>query len=165
VAGFGCVHPDMPPTPGYEIRSMGAESEHPARSWCSWRSFHAEEPDENDDGDYSWYANMQSAPLYRRDPDIVAATLNGEYVGFCTISYDDYTRSAAIVLEGTAFEQQSRGLGESMTIERMRRLKQLGCIQVFSIANEEAVNAMYRSVMPDCRVADHWVKIWTPDKG
>jgi len=52
-----------------------------------------------------------------------------------------------------------------MTIEGMRRLKHLGCTRVFSIVNEEAVNAMYRSVMPDCRVADHWVKIWTPRKG
>jgi len=157
--------PDSPPTLGYEIRSMGAEFEHPARSWCSWRAFHAEEPDENYDDDYSWYANMQSAPLYRRDLDIVAVAPNGKYAGFCTISYDDYTRSAAIVLEGTAAEHQGRGLGEAMTIEGMRRLKHLGCTRVFSIVNEEAVNAMYRSVMPDCRVADHWVKIWTPSKG
>ena len=157
--------PDVPSTPGYEIRSMGPESEHPARSWCSWRAFHAEEPDENYDGDYSWYANMQSAPLYRRDLDIVAVTPNGEYAGFCTISYDDYTRSAAIVLEGTSAEHLNHGLGEAMTIEGMQRLKHLGCTRVFSIANEEAVNAMYRSVMPDCRVADHWVKTWTPGKG
>ena len=83
---------------------------------------------------------------------------------YYAISYDDYTRSAAIVLEGTAAEHQGRGLGEAMTIEGMRRLKHLGCTRVFSIVNEEAVNAMYRSVMPDCRVADHWVKIWTPSK-
>ena len=157
--------PELPLTPGYEIRSMGAESEHPARSWSSWRAFHAEEPDKNYDGDYSWYANMQSAPLYRRALDIVAATPNGEYAGFCTISYDDYTRSAAIVLEGTAAKHLDRGLGEAMTIEGMRRLKHLGCTRIFSIANEETVNAMYRSLMPDCRVTDHWVKTWTPGKG
>jgi len=157
--------PDMPSTPGYEIRSMGPESEHPARSWCSWRAFHAEEPDENYDHDFSWYANMQSAPLYRRDLDIVAVIPSREYAGFCTISYDDYTRSAAIVLEGTAFEHQGRGLGEAMTIEGMRRLKHLGCTRVFSLANEEATNDLYRNVMSDCRVADHWVKIWTPEEG
>ena len=157
--------PDVPPTPGYEIRTMGAEAEHPARSWCSWRAFHAEEPDENYDNDYSWFANMQSTPLYRRDLDIVAATSKGEYAGFCTISYDDYTRSAAIVLDGTAAEHLDRGLGEAMTIEGVRRLKHLGCTSVFSLANEEATNALYRSVMQNCRVADHWVKIWTPDEG
>ena len=153
---------EIPSIPGYEIRSMGAETEHPVRSWCSWRAFHAEEPDENYDNDYSWYANMQSAPLYRRDLDIVAATPSGEYAGFCTISYDDYTRSAAIVLEGTAAEHLDRGLGQAMAIEGMRRLKHLGCTCVFSLANEEATNNLYRSVMSDCRVADHWVKIWIP---
>ena len=45
-------------------------------------------------------ATLQSAPLYRRDLDIVAATPNGEIAAFSTISYDDYTRSAVIVLEG-----------------------------------------------------------------
>jgi len=157
--------PDTPMTPGYEIRSMGPESEHPTRSWCSWRTFHSEEPDENYDNDYSWYANMQSAPLYRRDLDIIAVTPNGEYAGFCTISYDDHTRSAAIVLEGTAAEHLTRGLGVAMTIEGMRRLKHLGCTRVFSLANEEATNTLYRSVMENCRVAEHWVKIWIPDEG
>jgi len=156
--------PDLPPTPGYEIRSMGAESEHPARSWCSWRAFHTEEPDENYDSDFSWYANMQSAPLYRRDLDIVATTPHGEYAGFCTISYDDYTRSAAIVLEGISAEHRNRGLGQAMTIEGMHRLKRLGCSLVFSLANDESTNAMYRSVMQNCRIADHWVKIWMPGK-
>ena len=81
---------------------MGAEDELPARSWASSRAFHAEEPDENYDGDYSWYRNLQSAPLYRRDLDIVAATPDGEIAAFSTISYDDYTRSAVIVLEGSS---------------------------------------------------------------
>jgi hypothetical protein len=105
-----------------------------------------------------------NAPL-PTDLDIVAATPNGEYAGFCTISYDDYTRSAAIVLEGTAAEHLNPGLGEAMTIEGMRRLKHLGCTRVFSLANEEATNDLYRSVMPNSRVAEHWVKIWTPDEG
>jgi RimJ/RimL family protein N-acetyltransferase len=157
--------PDMPSTLGYEIRSMGTEAELPARSWCSWRVFHAEEPNENYDGDYLWYKNMQSAPLYRRDLDIVAVAPNGELAGFCTISYDDYTRSAAIVLEGIAAEHRGHGLGEALTIAGMRQLKRLGCTRVFATANEESTNAMYRLVMQACRTADHWVKIWTPDKG
>lgn len=157
--------PDMPATPGYEIRAMEPEAEHPLRSWSSWRAFHAEEPDENYDNDSSWYSNMQSAPLYRRDLDIVAVTPSGEYAGFCTISYDDYTRSAAIVLEGTIANHTNRGVGKAMTIEGMRRLKLLGCTRVFSLANEETANALYRFVMQNWCIADHWVKIWTPDAG
>ena len=61
---------------------MGPLAEHPARSWASWRAFHAEEPDEAYDGDFSWYRNIQSTPLYRRDLDIAAATPRGEIAAF-----------------------------------------------------------------------------------
>jgi RimJ/RimL family protein N-acetyltransferase len=157
--------PDVPVPDGYIIRSMGAEDELPARSWCSWRAFHASEPDENYDGDYSWYRNMQSAPLYRRDLDIVAAAPNGEIAAFCTISYDDYTRSAVIVLEGIAAEHTGRGLGAAMVVEGLRRLKNLGCTRLFAIASEESTRALYRAVMQDCLVAYPWTKIWNPNQG
>jgi mycothiol synthase len=149
------------PTPGgYHIRSMGDESEHASRSWCSWRAFHSDEPESNYDGDHSWYKNIQSAPLYRRDLDIVAAAPDGSIAAFCTIYYDDYTRSAVTVLVGVAAEHWRRGLGKAVVIEGMRRLKQLGCTRVFSTANEEPADALYNSVMTDMKVTDTWVKDW-----
>jgi mycothiol synthase len=151
--------PEGPIPPGYEIRSMGGLDEHPARSWCSWRAFHAEELDEKYDGDHTWYQNMQSAPLYRRDLDIVAATPAGEIAAFCTISYDDTTRSAVTVLVGTAAEHWRRGLGKTVMVEGMRRLKHLGCTRVFSTAhNEKAADALYHSMMQERKVTDTWVK-------
>lgn len=152
--------PEVPPTPGYIIRSIGDESEHPARSWSSWRAFHSEEPEENYDGDYSWFKNLQSAPLYRRDLDVVAATPQGEIASFCTISYDDYTRSAVTVLVGTAAEYWQRGLGKAVMIEGMHRLKRLGCTRVFSSATEEPADKLYGSVMQDMKVTNTWVKIF-----
>jgi GNAT superfamily N-acetyltransferase len=152
--------PEVSSTPGYIIRSMGDESEHPARSWSSWRAFHSEEPDENYDGDYSWFKNLQSAPLYRRDLDVVAATSQGEIASFCTISYDDYTRSAVTVLVGTAAEHWRSGLGKAVMIEGMHRLKKLGCTRVFSSATEEPADRLYGSVMQNMKVTDSWVKIF-----
>ncbi|MBN2147731.1 MAG: GNAT family N-acetyltransferase [Anaerolineales bacterium] len=143
--------------PGYLIRSMGDESEHPSRSWCSWRAFHSDEPASNYDGDFSWFHNLQSAPLYRRDLDIVAAALNGEIAAFCTIYYDDYTRSAVTVLVGVAAEHWRRGLGKAIILEGMRRLKHLGCTRVFSTANDEPADALYRSVMTNMKVTDTWI--------
>ena len=164
--------PEAAVPPGYEIRSMGADDELPARSWASWRAFHAEEPDENYDGDYSWYRNLQAAPLYRRDLDIVAATPKGtiaageiaagEIAAFATISYDDYTRSAVIVLEGTAAEHLGRGLDRAVTVEGLRRLKTLGCTRVFAIASEQATRELYQALMQTRRVTHPWTKIWTP---
>ena len=142
---------------GYEVRSMGAENEHPSRSWCSWRSFHSDEPVSNYDGDFSWYRNIQSAPLYRRDLDVVAATAAGEIAAFCTIYYDDYTRSAVTVLVGVAAEHWRRGLGRAVLMEGMQRLKRLGCTRVFSTASEEPADALYASVMTDMKITDTWV--------
>lgn len=153
----GPLSASVPPN-GYTIRSMGDESEHPARSWCSWRAFHSDEPASNYDGDSSWYKNIQSAPLYRSDLDVIAAVGNGEIAGFCTIYYDDYTRSAVTVLVGVAAEHWRRGLGKAMMIEGMRRLQVLGCLRVFFTANEEPADALYRSMMTSMKVTDTWTK-------
>ena len=145
---------------GYHIRSMGDESEHPARGWCSWRAFHSDEPDSAYDGDFSWYQNLQSAPLYRRDLDVVAATPDGKIAAFCTIYYDDYTRSAVTVLVGVAAEHWRRGLGKAVLLEGLQRLQHLGCTRVFSTAADEPADALYHSVMTDMKVTDTWLKRW-----
>ena len=154
--------PEAPVADGFTIRSMGPLEEHPARSWASWRAFHADEPDSNYDGDYSWFKNLQSTPLYRRDLDIVAVAPNGDYAAFCTISYDDTTRSAVTVLVGTAAEYWRRGLGKAVMVEGFRRLKHLGCTRVFSTATEDPAYALYSSVMQEMKVTDSWIKRWTP---
>jgi len=152
----------VPPTPsGYNIRSMGDESEHASRSWCSWRAFHSDEPNSNYDGDYSWYANLQSAPLYRRDLDVVAAAPDGSIAAFCTIYYDDYTRSAVTVLVGVAAEHWRRGLGKAVMTEGLKRLQQLGCTRVFSTAHEEPADALYHSMLKEMKVTDTWLKEWS----
>jgi mycothiol synthase len=150
--------PEAPVTPGYTIRSMGTIEEHPSRSWASWRAFHADEGDENYDHDWSWFQNVQSAPLYRRDLDIVAADLKGGICSFCTIFYDDYTRSAVCVLVGTAAEHQRRGLGKAVILEGMRSLKEMGCSRVFATAYDPPAEALYSSVLQDYHLAETWVK-------
>jgi mycothiol synthase len=151
--------PDVSIPSGYAIRSMGDAEEYPARSWASWRAFHNDEPDKNYDSDYSWYANLQSAPLYRRDLDVIAVTSDGSIAAFCTIFCDDYTRSAVTVLVGTAVEHWRRGLGKAVITEGLRRLKEMGCMRVFSTAHEEPADFLYRSVMQEMKVTDTWLKV------
>ncbi len=153
---------ELPPVksiPGYTIRAMGGKEDHPARSWASWRAFHAEEPNENYDGDYSWYQNMQSAPLYRNDLDIITESDQGEIASFCTISYDPGTQSAVCVLVGTAFEHQQKGLAKAAMIEGFHRLKNLGATRVFATAHIPAADALYGSVMDTYKNTDTWIKI------
>jgi len=153
--------PETPAAGGYMIRSMGAIEEHPARSWASWRAFHADEGDENYDGDWSWYNNIQVSPLYRRDLDVVAVTDRGEIAAFCTIYYDDYTRSAVCVLVGTAAEHWRHGLGKSVMLEGMRRLRALGCTRVFATAHDTPADALYGSVMQNHLVTETWLKVFS----
>ena len=150
--------PEMTPPAGYLIRSMGAESEHPARSWASWRAFHSDEPQEAYDGDWSWYRNVQAAPLYRQDLDIVAVAQEGEIAAFCTIYYDEFTRAAVCVLVGTAAEHWRRGLGKAVMLEGMRRLQNLGCQRVFASAYDPPAYALYSSVMDSVKVTELWRK-------
>lgn len=153
-----CPLPETPLAPGYTIRSMGDLSENPARSWASWRAFHADEPDEAYDGDWSWYQNVQSAPLYRRDLDIVAAAPDGSIAAFCTIFYDDYTRSAVSVLVGTAAEHWRRGLGKAVMIEGMRRLQLMGCTRLLANAYDPPADALYGSVLGTKEDSKTWLK-------
>lgn len=148
--------PEVPVAPGYLLRSMGDLDEHPARSWASWRAFHADEPAANYDGDWSWFQNIQAAPLYCRDLDIVAAAPGGEIAAFCTIFYDEVTQSAVAVLVGTAAEHQRRGLGKAVMYEGLRRLQRLGCTRVFANAYDPPAEALYRSVLGTMEVAETW---------
>ncbi|MEE4195284.1 MAG: GNAT family N-acetyltransferase [Anaerolineae bacterium] len=152
--------PEQLPAAGYSIRSMGTRDEHPARSWASWRAFHGDEPDSHYDGDWSWYENIQRSPLYRRDLDIVAEAPEGGIASFCTILYDDYTRSAVCVLVGTAVDHQRRGLGKAVITEGLRRAQNLGCTRVFATAYDPPANALYGSVMEKNMVAVTWMKQW-----
>jgi len=153
--------PEAPTPAGYTIRSMGGLEEHPARSWASWTSFHPDEPDENYEG-WEWYANIQRAPLYRRDLDVIAVTADGQIACFCTSFYDDVTRSAVNVLVGTAAAHWRRGLGKAVLCETLWRLQKLGCTRVFAKATDPAADALYDSVMNVKYTSETWIKDYEP---
>jgi GNAT superfamily N-acetyltransferase len=153
--------PENPVREGYRIRSLGEASELPARSWASWRAFHPEEPEGNYDRDSSWYQNIQAAPLYRRDLDLVAVTQSGEVAAFTTLWYDDVTRCGYFEPVGTMPEHQRCGLARSLLSEGMRRLKRLGATQAMTIGGEPPANALYQSVMgPIHDISQPWEKRW-----
>jgi mycothiol synthase len=151
--------PEVAHAEGYTVRPMGDADEVPARSWASWRAFHPDEPDEAYEG-WEWYRSIQAAPLYRRDLDIVAAAPGGEIAAFCTIWYDDVTRSAVCVLVGTAAEHQRRGLGRAVIVEGLRRLKGMGGTLALANGYDAAANALYGAALGSCDLSDTWLKRW-----
>ncbi len=153
--------PDKPVKGGYSIRSLGDSSELPSRSWASWRAFHSERPDTEYDPDPSWYLNIQSAPLYRRDLDLVAIAPGGEVAAFTTIWYDDVTRCGYFEPVGCMPEHQRLGLASALLCEGMRRLIKVGATQCMTAGGEPPANALYQSVLgPVYDLSHPWEKRW-----
>jgi mycothiol synthase len=143
---------------GYSVRSLGEAAELPARSWASWRAFHPDEPDEDYEG-WDWYHNIQRQPLYRRDLDLVVVAPDGTIASFCTIWYDDVTRTAIYTPVGTVPEYQQKGLGKAVMTEGLHRLQRMGAVKAFVNGFSPEANALYASVISDgVDRSEPWVK-------
>jgi mycothiol synthase len=128
---------------GYTIRSLGAGLELLERCYASGLGFH--EGDiavavENRN-DSTWYRNIQMAPLYRRDLDLVAIAPDGAIAAFCTIWFDDVTRSAYYEPVATVPTHQQRGLGKALMTEGLCRLQRMGATRAFVSGYSLAANA------------------------
>ncbi len=152
--------PEIPTPDGYILRTLGGVDEHPARSWVSWKAFHPDEPDEKYEG-WDWYANVQRAPLYRRDLDLVAAAPNGEFAAFGTLWFDEVTRAAAFEPVGTHPNHQRKGLGKALMAEGLRRVRDLGATLCTVVSYSQAAGALYASLgFTKYDLSEPWVKEW-----
>jgi mycothiol synthase len=157
--------PELPPAPGYTIRALGDGLELLERCYASGLGFHEGDITiavENRQ-DPSWYRNIQTAPLYRRDLDLVAVAADGSIAAFCTIWLDDVTRSAYFEPVATVPAHRRRGLGRALLTEGLRRLQRMGATMAFVGGHSAAANALYGSVAgPEHEIYQAWVKQWTP---
>ncbi|WP_345300441.1 GNAT family N-acetyltransferase [Candidatus Villigracilis affinis] len=152
--------PDSVSQSGYAVRALGDESELPARSWLSWKVFHSDEPDEKYQG-WEWYRNVQCVPIYRRDLDIVAVAPDGDLAAFCTVWFDDITRTAVFEPVGTHPNHQKRGLGKMVVSEGLRRAHKLGATLATVSSYSPAAYALYDSMgFKEFDLLEPWVKEW-----
>lgn len=151
---------DAPLSFGYAIRALGTEDELPARSWLSWRAFHPNQPDERYEG-WEWYRNVQRAPMYRRDLDLVAVAPDGELAAFCTLWFDEVTRTAAFEPVGTHPDHQRKGLGKALLTEGLRRVHRLGATLATVASYSQSAGALYASVgFTQYDLSEAWQKGW-----
>lgn len=155
--------PDRPVPSGYTLRSLGDGLELLERCYASGLGFHEGDIKiavENR-ADPTWYYNIQTAPLYRRDLDLVAIAPDGAIAAFCTIWFDDVTRSAYFEPVATVPTHQRRGLGKALLTEGLRRLQRMGATRAFVSGHNIEANALYRSVMgSEHDLYEVWVKEW-----
>ena len=155
--------PEVPLHPGYAIRSLGDGLELLERCYASGLGFHEGDIQiavENR-ADPTWYRNIQTAPLYRRDLDLVVIAPDGAIAAFCTIWFDDVTRSAYFEPVATVPAHQKRGLGKALMTEGLRRLQRMGAARAFVSGYSPVANALYRSVMGgEHELCEPWVKEW-----
>ena len=154
----------LPLAPGYAIRALGDGLELLERCYASGLGFH--------DGDIqiavenradpTWYRNIQTAPLYRRDLDLVAIAPDGAIAAFCTVWFDDATQSAYVEPVATVPAHQRRGLGKALVTEGLRRVQRMGATVAFVSGYSSAANALYQSVMgDDYELYVPWVRQWS----
>lgn len=154
--------PEIQSVAGYTVRSLGDGLELLERCYASGLGFH------NDDIHYArdnrdhpeWYHHIQSAPLYRRDLDMVAVASDGTIASFCTIWFDDVTRTAYFEPVATVPAHRRHGLARAVMLEGLRRLQRMGCKLALVGGYSEAANALYLSVMgPEHDISEPWEKI------
>lgn len=148
---------------GFTIRSLGDGLELLERCYASGLGFHQGDIKiavENRD-DPTWYRNIQTAPLYRRDLDLVAIAPDGAIVSFCTIWFDDVTRSAYFEPVATVPSHQRRGLSRALLTEGLHRLKRMGCLWAFVAGFEPGPNRLYETTVgAEYGHYQSWQKTW-----
>lgn len=140
--------PQPEPYPGYTLRSLGDGLELLERCYASGLVFHPGEIEIALDNraDTTWYRNIQNAPLYRRDLDVVAIAPDGSVAAFCTVWFDDLNRAGVFEPVGTVPAHQRRGLGKAILFEGLRRLQRMGATRAYVGSYSQAAGALYESV-------------------
>jgi len=146
---------------GFVVRPMSDGAELLERCYTSGLAFHPDDPAQAHDNraDVTWYRNIQKAPLYRRDLDIVAVAPDGAVASFCTIWFDDITLTAACEPVATSPAYQRKGLAVACIHEGLRRAREMGATKGFVGSGEEGAHKCYASAgLKDYKVSRQWVK-------
>lgn len=156
--------PDFSSPSGYIIRSLSGDGlELLERCYASGLGFHDGDiriaVDNRNDS--TWYHNIQNAPLYRQNLDIVAIAPDGSIAAFCTVWFDDVARIGIFEPVATVPAYQRRGLGKAVMSEGMRRLKKLGGTKAFVGSYSEEAGALYASMgFTAYELNEPWVKLF-----
>ena len=77
----------------------------------------------------------------------MAVAPDGAIAAFCTVWFDDVTRSACLEPVATVPAHRRRGLGRAVATEGLRQARRLGADLALAFGYTPHANALYRAVM------------------
>ena len=113
----------LPATPlpdGYQVRSVAAKTDLPARVAVHNNAFILSSLT------VSRYRRAVESASYRPDLDLVAVAPDGAFAAFCIVWYDAENQIGAFEPVGTHSAHRRRGLARAVMVEGLRRLRALG---------------------------------------
>jgi predicted N-acetyltransferase YhbS len=126
VIGSELPEPSLPA--GFVIQSMADDNDLERRRKAFGRGFNHEDPKE-------WpnlfsYQELQKAPDYRKEQDLVVVAPDGEFASFCILWWDERNRMGILEPVGTVPEHRRKGLGRAVVYEAIQRAAALGAEKV-----------------------------------
>jgi len=109
---------------GYTLQSMAEENDIEKRREIFGRGFNHEDPRD-------WpcafaYEELQRAPDYHKENDLVIVAPNGDYAACAIVWHDDVNKVGHLEPLGTHPEHRRKGLAKAILCEGIRRLQGLG---------------------------------------
>jgi predicted N-acetyltransferase YhbS len=125
---------------GFKVQSLADENDLHKINRVFWRGFdHKGPPPE---GGISDKLEMQQAPNYRKDLNIVVVAPEGHYVSYSGIWYVEPNKVAYVEPVATDPDYRRMGLGRAAVLECVRRVKRLGAEVVWVGSGQE----FYKSI-------------------
>ncbi len=114
------------PPPGFTIRSLRGSSEVPAYVALHRAAFGTLNMTED------WRARTLEHPAHQRALDLVAEDEMGQLAGFCIgwMSEINGVKTGQIEPLGVLPDFQARGLGRALLLETLRRMRELGAVNI-----------------------------------
>jgi len=131
--------PDIPLCDGYSIKTVDTDENLLKRCNLSGQAF------EYKPYPIDVYKNMQRAPLYRRDLDLISTDNKGNYAAFCTVWFDPEIRIGLFEPVGTHPDHRKKGLSKALICEGLKRLKELGAERALVGSYDEPAHMLYNS--------------------
>ena len=151
----GLPEPVLPP--GFTVQTMAEEDDVDRRRELFGRAFN--HPDPADWPSSFAYRELQRAPDYRREHDLVVVAPDGSYAACCIIWYDAANRVGHLEPVGTHPDFRRRGLARAVVLHGLHKLAALGATQVPMESDAPLYEAIGFRVLG---VSRPWIKTFGP---